>query len=569
MRDSDRADERVLILAPFGRDGDVIGLILTREGFACEVLESLDALNAALKEGAGVAVIAEESIRGPERDELISQLSGQEPWSDFPLVVLASKRVVTRTRAPLHMEGLGNVLLLERPLNAETLHAAVQSALRGRRRQYHARDVLMDRAQSAERLRQSEADLLALNETLESRINERTRALAQANDRLMSEGIERERVQQALVQFQKMEAVGQLTGGLAHDFNNLLHVIQGNMELILKLSKDETAVRRAEVARRACERGAKLTAQLLAFSRNQRLDLKPTNVQSLLDGVRELLSTSIGAGIDLVFDVAPNAGFVMADKNQLEMALLNLAINARDAMGGSGRLLISAAGGSPPEEILPAGDYCCIAVSDTGSGIAPENLAKVFEPFFTTKGVGKGTGLGLSQVYGMTQQSGGTATVASTNGEGTLVQIWLRSAAVNDSAELVAQAMLSPKAHRGARILVVEDDSAVRNSMVESLEVLGYVVTQAADGESGLSELRQRAPDLMITDYLMPGMTGAELVEKVADQYPGLPIIIATGYADMRAIDVVIGTNTILKKPFQLAELAASVDRALRNSTTH
>ena len=569
MQDSERADERVLILAPFGRDGDVIGLILTREGLDCSVVDSQGALTAAMGEGAGVAVIAEESIVAAEPNLLIDFLSAQEPWSDFPLVVLASKRVVSKTRTPLHLEGLGNVILLERPLNAETLHAAVESALRGRRRQYHARDVLVDRARSAERLRNSEAALLALNETLESRIDERTRALAQANDRLMSEGIERERVQQALVQFQKMEAVGQLTGGLAHDFNNLLHVVQGNMELILKLSKDETAVRRAEVARRACERGAKLTAQLLAFSRNQRLDLRPTSVQAMLDGVRELLSTSIGSGIDLVLDVADDAGFVMADKNQLEMALLNLAINARDAMAGSGRLLISASCATPPGEILPAGSYCCISVTDTGTGIAPEFLAKVFEPFFTTIAVGKGTGLGLSQVYGMTQQSGGTARVISSIGAGTVVQMWLRCAAMPDAVEPSAQETASPKANRGARILVVEDDSAVRTSMVESLEVLGYVVTQAADGESGLSELRQQAPDLMITDYLMPGMTGAELVEKVAHQYPGLPIIIATGYADMRAVDVVIGSNTILKKPFQLADLAASVDRALRNSSTH
>jgi signal transduction histidine kinase/ActR/RegA family two-component response regulator len=543
--------------------------MLERDGFACSVVASLASLTAQLQEGAGVAVIAEEAVRGPERDLLVAHLHAQEPWSDFPLVILVSTRVVTTNQASLHLDGLGNVVLLERPVNVATLHTAVRSALRGRQRQYHARAVLIDRAQSAARLQQSEAALLALNETLESKIEERTRALAEANDRLTNEGIKRERAQQALLEYQKMEAIGQLTGGLAHDFNNLLHVVQGNMDLIMKLSRDDTAIKRAEVARRACERGAKLTAQLLAFSRKQRLDLRAVNVQAMLDGVRELLSTSIGSRIDLQFDIAEDAGLVMADKNQLEMALLNLAINARDAMAGGGRLRISATSNPPPADSLPSGNYCCIAVSDTGSGIAPENLGKVFEPFFTTKGVGKGTGLGLSQVYGMTQQSGGTAKVSSIPGQGTVVEMWLRSAEFHDAVQPAEQSSDVPHQHPGAKILVVEDDSAVRNLMVESLEVLGYVVSQAADAESGLFELRQQAPDVIITDYLMPNMTGAELVERVADLYPGLPVVIATGYADMRAIEVVLGTSTILKKPFHLADLAASVERALRNSTLH
>jgi CheY-like chemotaxis protein len=220
----------------------------------------------------------------------------------------------------------------------------------------------------------------------------------------------------------------------------------------------------------------------------------------------------------------------------------------------------------PPEATpaeLTAGDYVRIAVSDTGEGMSAAVMAKVFEPFFTTKGVGKGTGLGLSQVYGMAQQSGGTARVASTPGAGTTVEIWLRVAEA-PSREAAVEERRGPRlSQAGARILVVEDDTLVRQSMVESLEALGYVVTPAGDGEAGLRELQRERPHLMITDYLMPGMTGAELVRRASIDYPGLPMIISTGYADMEAVDKVIGDNFVLRKPFELSDLANSVDKAL------
>jgi signal transduction histidine kinase/ActR/RegA family two-component response regulator len=565
MTPNNSIDERIIILAPFGRDGEVIHQVLARAGFSCATVTTLNELHATISAGAGAAVVAEESLRSADVKPLLNYLGEQEPWSDFPFIVLVSKRVGTFDQSVHSRLGdFGNVVLLERPLNAETLGSACLSALRGRRRQYVARDIMADRIESAARLRKSEAELLALNQTLESRIEERTHALAQANDRLTKEGIERERVQQSMVQFQKMEAIGQLTGGIAHDFNNLLNVVQGNMDLIVMLSQDEQAKRRAEVARRACAQGAKLTSQLLAFSRNQRLDLRATDVRAMFDGMRELLSTSLGSGIEIHFDIDDKVGFVLADTNQMEMALLNLAINARDAMGGAGILRISASPAVPPANILPEGDYCLLAVADNGSGILPENLAKVFEPFFTTKGVGKGTGLGLSQVYGMAQQSGGVARVSSQFGAGTVVEIWLRAARHTDTGEASVESAATSVSNAGASILVVEDDSSVRNSMVEALEILGYVVTQAADGPAGLDQLRRQEPSLMITDYLMPGMTGAELIRHASEIYPGLPIILATGYADMGAIDQVIGQNTILKKPFQLAELAATVDQALR-----
>jgi signal transduction histidine kinase/ActR/RegA family two-component response regulator len=563
MRTASPHDDRILILAPQGRDAEVMCSVLARDDGACTIVRDFAALAAAIEEGAGTAIVAEEALNGIDAARLHAWLGRQEPWSDFPFVLLLAKLIgLPADDARARLEQLGNIILLERPLNAQTLRSAATSALRARRRQYQARDLLAERERTAASLQHSQDALLSLNETLESRIEERTRALAQANDRLMNEVIERERVQQAMVQFQKMEAVGRLTGGIAHDFNNLLNVVQGSMDLILLLSKDEVAKQRAEVARRACQRGGKLTSQLLAFARNQNLDLRQSEVGALFDGVRELVATSLGSRIRLRFAVEPDCPLVMADANQMEMALLNLAINARDAMDGGGELCFHAGPARPPEGLLPPGDYVRIAVADNGPGMSAELVAKVFEPFFTTKAVGKGTGLGLSQVYGMARQSGGAARILSEPGAGATVEIWLRAwDGALAAAPVPASAPVQPVP--GARILVVEDDNFVRESMVSALEAFGHTVTQAADGETGLLALRRDCPDLVITDYLMPGITGAELMQQARAIFPGIPMIIATGYADMHAIDQVLGSDILLRKPFQLAELAASVGRAL------
>ena len=564
MPANNSSDERILVFAPRGRDAEVMCSVLADDGFDCDTIPGVDAFVAHIEAGAGAAIVAEEALAEVDLTRLRAWLEGQPPWSDFPFVVLLGKVIgMAPEGARARINQLGNVVLLERPLNAQTLRSAVASALRARRRQYGSRDVLADRERTASSLRQSQEALVHLNETLEARIEERTRALAQANDRVMNEVIERERVQQAMVQLQKMEAIGRLTGGIAHDFNNLLNVVQGSMDLILLMSKDEVARGRAEVARRACQRGAKLTSQLLAFSRNQTLDLRPLDVQLLFEGVQELVATSLGSSIRLHFAVAAQGASVMADRNQMEMALLNLAINARDAMDGGGELRFEAGPAVPPADLLPAGQYVRITVIDTGEGMPPEIAARVFEPFFTTKSVGKGTGLGLSQVYGMAQQSGGAARILSERGVGTTVEIWLRAAGTStDAAPAPSAAAATPRP--GARILVVEDDDFVRESMVESLQALGHSVAQAPNGEAGLRELERAQPDLIITDYLMPGMTGAELVRRARVLLPGVPMIIATGYADMKAIEQVIGDDMLLRKPFQLAGLAAIVERALQ-----
>ncbi|UVW27805.1 response regulator [Massilia sp. H6] len=559
-------DERILILAPRGRDAEVMCSVLARDSGQCKVVHGFAELAAGIDQGAGTAIVAEEALHGIDLAPLYAWLARQEPWSDFPFVILLAKAIgLPQEGARARVEELGNIILLERPLNAQTLRSAANSALRARRRQYQARDLLADRESTAARLQQSQHALLSLNETLESRIEERTCALAQANDRLMNEVIERERVQQAMVQFQKMEAIGRLTGGIAHDFNNLLNVIQGSMDLILLLSNDDTAKERAEIARRACQRGGKLTSQLLAFARNQNLDLRQSEVETLFDGVRELVATSVGSAIRLRFEVAHPCASVLADANQMEMALLNLAINARDAMDGQGELSFHASNAPPPDGLLPPGEYVRIAVTDNGQGMAPDVVAKVFEPFFTTKAVGKGTGLGLSQVYGMARQSGGAARILSQPGAGTTVEIWL-PAAHGATALEPATLRVAPEVQPGARILIVEDDNFVRESMVSSLEAFGHMVSQAADGEAGLRALEHARPDLIITDYLMPGITGAELMQRARQIYPGIPMIIATGYADMHAIDEVLGDDILLRKPFQLAELAISVERALERA---
>ncbi|WP_338012412.1 response regulator [Bordetella sp. H567] len=452
---------------------------------------------------------------------------------------------------------LGNVILLQRPLREDVMRRAVVTALRARGRQYDARAVLQRQAETEETLRM-------FNETLETRIGERTHALARANDRLMKEIRERERTQSALVQSQKMEAIGQLTGGLAHDFNNLLNVIMGSVELIQRTSADERARRLAVNARHAVERGAKLTAQLLAFSRSQNLDLRPTDINALLSAMRELLGLSLGPTVRVLTDFAPDLPMATADANQLELAVLNLCLNARDAMPAGGEVTLSTALRQAEEGDLPAGRYVVIAVKDTGTGIPTQTLSKVFDPFFTTKPVGKGTGLGLSQVYGIARQSGGIARIASEEGHGTVVEIWLAPADPATVDGMLVAGLDGAGKAGAANVLVIDDDASVRHLIVECLEILGYEVRQAADGEEGLALLQEQPPDLLMVDFIMPKLNGAEVIERARRLVPDLPIILATGYADAQAGGSVLEHERVLQKPFNLDQLATMVTEALQ-----
>jgi len=560
-REEEREEERVLVLAPRGRDAEVIAGVAGRHGVPCETVPGFRELVAGIMAGAAAALVTDEALVAAEMAPLHAWLAAQEPWSDFPIIVLLSRRIGSAAASRAMMEALGNIILLERPLSAEALGSTIGSALRARRRQYQARAVLADRQAVSN-------ELAALNATLESRVEERTRALAQANDRLTAEVIEREKAQQAMVQYQKMESLGRLTGGVAHDFNNLLNVVQGSMELILATTTDAAVRRRAETAKAACERGARLTAQLLAFARNQTLNLRPLRLEPLFEAVLQMARPLLGDTFEFVVGVGPQVSGVLADASQMEMALLNLVINARDAMPGGGRIVLRASTPRVPAGLLPetaAGDFVRIAVSDNGSGMSADVAARVFEPFFTTKGIGKGTGLGLSQVYGMARQSGGIARIDSLPGQGTTVEIWLPAAAGADVQEASEAEEDRPLA--GLKMLIVEDDDFVRASMADALVTLGCEVALAADGSAALDALAQGRPDLLLTDYLMPGMTGAELAGRARERFPGLPVVVATGYADMNAIRRAVGDVTILRKPFRIAELGAAVRKALRAAT--
>jgi PAS domain S-box-containing protein len=378
---------------------------------------------------------------------------------------------------------------------------------------------------------------------------------------------ERVQAEQALQQAQKMEAIGNLTGGIAHDFNNLLQGVTGSLDLIRRKSDDPERVRQwAEAGLLAADRGARLTAQLLAFSRAQKLELGPLNCALLLANMHDLLARTLGPGVRLRMNLDDNLPAVLGDETQLELAVLNCAINARDAMGDGGDLLIGArrcAIGGDSE--LPRGNYVELSVTDSGCGMAADVAARAFDPFFTTKDVGKGTGLGLSQVYGMARQAGGAARLRSVPGEGTTVSLFLQLAAAGAAKSAARDAAGKTPQPQPARILVVDDDPDVRCFLEDALDGMGYSVMLAANGKAGLEILGLAKPDVMIVDYAMPGMTGAELSKRARAMDGTLPIIFASGYAETSALERAADDRTfMLRKPFRLSELQRVLSRALR-----
>jgi len=402
-----------------------------------------------------------------------------------------------------------------------------------------------------------------------SQLQRRAGELAQANQRLTVEMRERARAEEALRQSQKMEALGQLTGGIAHDFNNLLQVVQGAFELIRRKPAETAKVASwAENGLQAAERGASLTRQLLAFSRAQKLELRPFVVSELIGDMRELLTRTLGSEIDLEFRLDDRGVPVLSDRTQLELAVLNLAINARDAMPDGGRLTIASrvVEIGPAHPVLPPDTYVELRVSDTGQGMAREVAERAFDPFFTTKGVGKGTGLGLSQVYGVARQAGGEARIESEPGRGATVIMLLRRSAEETAGAVAAEAERTPVlAPAGAAtVMVVDDDDDVRSLVRDSLELLGYRVVSCDSGPAALEALDKVRPDLVLMDFAMPGMNGAEAAGLARQKWSELPIVFASGYADTAAVENALGGRAvILRKPFEMDELARVVAEAL------
>jgi PAS domain S-box-containing protein len=650
------SSERAVILAPLGRDAAVAAALIKEAGYYANVCADLDALMHEIESGAGLAVIADEAIKTADLRGLVRWLNDQPSWSDFPIVLLTHQGGGPERNPDAARLGqvLGNVTFIERPFHPTTLVSIVGSAVRGRRRQYQTRAILVDLTESESLLqtalnaghlgalelhlpefeleasdtckaffgrkpdeRFSYQDLLAaihpddrarrlevvsrtietgedysieyrniwpdgsqhwvdvraravrrpdgsikslvgvssditarktaeierenllaqlaaertalaeLTATLEQRVEQRTADL-------MKEVAARERAQEQLRQAQKMETIGQLTGGVAHDFNNLLMAVMGNLDLLRKRIPDDPRLHRLiDGALQGAERGASLTQRLLAFARQQDLRAVPVDLRALIHGMVDLLERSLGPRVALRVDIPQGLPPARIDANQLELAILNLAINARDAMPDGGSIDIKVSQyQSSSDPALKSGSYLKLSVIDTGTGMTPEILKRAVEPFFSSKPLGKGTGLGLSMVHGLAVQLGGALQLTSTAGKGTTATLILPVATKAPKAESPVHTV--QKVNRSAVILFVDDDPLIAMSTTEMLEDLGHQVIGASSGLHALDIIRSEQPiDLMMTDHVMPGMTGIELAAASREVRPSLPILLATGYAEL------------------------------------
>jgi signal transduction histidine kinase len=412
------------------------------------------------------------------------------------------------------------------------------------------------------------------NAELEKRVAERTSELQRFNEqlelRIKERTHERETALAQLFEAQKMDTIGQLTGGVAHDFNNLLMAVLGSLSLLEKrLPEDPRSHRLLQNAVQGAQRGASLTQRLLAFSRRQELKPEAVDVQQLVSGMKELLERALGHGVDLRTQFEGTLPPALVDANQLELALLNVALNARDAMPNGGTLMISATTHmqtvDATDAALAAGDYVHIKIADDGIGMDPMTLAKATEPFFTTKGPGKGTGLGLSMVHGLAAQSGGLLRINSALNAGTTIELWLPRAEIAAAVQPASDASgLIPAPHVGpCTVLIVDDDLLVMTGISAMIEDLGHTPIEAHSGMEALTKLASNAEiDVVITDHAMPGMTGLQLARSIQETYPGLPVILATGYAELPGDPGALGILR-LAKPFNQYEIAMAVQSVL------
>jgi signal transduction histidine kinase/ActR/RegA family two-component response regulator len=546
------ASIRALILAPQGRDGAVASHLLSNIGIASTVCGSLAEFHDSLGDDTGFVVVAEEAMRSADLRNLTSWVNAQQTWSDLPFIILTrrSDGIQFHPETPRLAELLGNVTLLERPFHPATFVSVVKSAFKGRLRQYEAR------ARIAE-LRESQ-------ELLEKRVAERTADLKRAHDLVIEEIAQREQAEEKLRQSQKMEMIGQLTGGVAHDFNNLLMAVIGNLDLLRKrTSTDQISARLVDGAIQGAQRGAALTQRLLAFARRQELKVQPTDLAELLVGMNDLIQRSIGSQIELALRIPDHLPRVLVDANQIELAVLNLVVNARDAMPSGGTLIveIDQPSISPPSS-MTATSCLRLSVVDTGIGMDVETLRKATEPFFSTKELGKGTGLGLSMIHGLARQLGGALRLESAPGSGTRAELWLPTT-TKPAAQHLEDTTALPERVVKMTVLVVDDDPLISMSTAMMVEDLGHDVVEANSGNEALGILKNgRNIDLLITDFSMPKMNGAQLAEAARQLRSDLPILLATGYADLPT-----GTDhglPRLGKPYQQEQLASAIAETLK-----
>ena len=517
------------MLAEAGLPGDVVGSVF-------EIVEQL-------RVGAGFSVVTEEALAGTDLRLLSDWLDQQPEWSDFPFVLLTQRGggLERNPEAGRFLEVLGNVTFLERPFHPTTFISLAQSALRGRRRQYEARGRL-------DELNQLAADL-------ERRVEERTAEHASAVAQLH--------------EAQKLDTLGQLTGGVAHDFNNLLTPITGALDLLRQKygDSDPRSARLLNNALQAADRAKTLLQRLLGFARRQELKTEAVDIAELLTGMRDLIASSVGPKIEVKLRCASELQPSLIDPNQLELAILNLTVNARDAMPDGGPLTILAeevAMGPGSEPRLKPGLYIRLAVIDAGCGMDADALARAVEPFYSTKEVGHGTGLGLSMVHGLAAQLGGGFALTSAPGEGTRVDLYLPVADRVATATTRVAAEPARSVGRRLSVLLVDDEDIVRVATAEMIRDLGHDVEEADSGAEALARLEDGLKvDVLITDYMMPGMDGAILAQRVGKTHPELPVLLITGYTG-RTQEALHMPR--LAKPFGRKEIAEALVDILDDS---
>ncbi|QEE43226.1 response regulator (plasmid) [Rhizobium sp. WL3] len=654
--------------------------MLRDAGVDARTVPQLDDLISGLGEDVAFALMTEETLRSADLRLLSEWIKAQPSWSDLPFIILTARGggPERNPAAGRLSELLGNVSFIERPFHPTTFVSVARSSMRGRRRQYEARNRIEEVREGQRRLQialeagrlgawefnladngltasqtcreifgraatdnftyedllhmihpedleamqaavrhsietgseyaityrivrsdgsiravetraqldrdragrpvklvgvsaditdrmQAEAQQRHHHVMLEERVVERTRELEETHQQMLAEVSQRERAEEQLRQAQKMEMIGQLTGGVAHDFNNLLMAVLGNLELLRKhVNGDAKTARLIDGAYQGAQRGASLTQRLLAFARRQDLQVGPVNLGTLVADMQGLLQQSVGSAIVIDMHIPAHLPPVLADANQIELALLNLVVNARDAMrdGGAIRVELHEAEQASSTGGLACGPYVVLSVIDQGVGMDAETLQKAIEPFFSTKELGKGTGLGLSMVHGLALQLEGELKLASAPGKGTTAQLWIPVSATDVPQPEQAAAAETTTTNAPRRILLVDDDALIAMSSADMLTDLGHEVMEVYSGKEALTLLDGgEAFDLMITDYSMPGMTGGELVKAVRARFPTMPIVMASGYADLppgTEIDV-----ARLGKPYSQEQLALVLSKLM------